>query len=793
MPVLFEENRGQTDPRVAFLVKGRGVTAYFTAGGVTWAVRGPAGRWVLRSDFVDARAVPPKPRDHADTVISYFRGKRSEWRVGCRTCREIAYEELWPGIDLVVRADGPALKSTFVVRPGANPARIRMRWLGTARLSVTGDGDLRADTGYSPLLDAAPMAWQEDGRPVPAAWTVADDTAAFRLGAHDPARTLFLDPAVLVYAGTIGGEGWDDGRGIAVDGSRNAYVVGSASSSETTFPVTVGPDLTCDQSDDAFIARIRTDGTGFVYAGYIGGTGTERATGVAVGGDGSAYVTGYAAEGSGFPVLVGPGLTHSGGYDAFVAKVAPAGTGLTYCGYIGGDSPEDYGLGIAVDSGGSAYVVGETSSAEASFPVTGGPDTSYNGGTSDAFVAKVMANGAGLVYAGYLGGSGRDRASGVAVDGDGNAYVTGSAGTGFPTTVGPDLTFNGASGDAFVAKVNSAGSGLVYSGYIGGPLEDWGNAISVRDGYAYVAGGTWSGEAHFPVTVGPDLTINFSYDGFVAKVAQDGTGFAWCGYLGGSQPDVIQGIAVDPAGRACVAGATLSAETQNFPVAGGPDLTWNGGTNDAFVARVKADGTGLDYAGYIGASGADEAQGIAVDSSGDVYVVGYTDSPTPGFPVVGPDLLGNGQRDAFVAKVGIGDYGLVLAKGKIANSTKALKDSIRVSGTVSVPGGFPLVLKPLEDGVTVEAGDAADPFVLAIPAGDPGWKSARGKHAWKGAAGSLKIDTARRTVSFAAKRFDFATTPTNPIHVLLRLGIVPLLSDGDWTANPKAPGSFSYP
>ncbi len=186
----------------------------------------------------------------------------------------------------------------------------------------------------------------------------------------------------------------------------------------------------------------------FVYAGYIGGSSTDVGNAIAVDGSGNAYVTGYTASTDAtFPVTVGPDLTFNGrDFDAFVAKVNAAGTALDYCGYIGG-STNDFGNGIAVDSSGNAYVTGWTESSEATFPVTVGPDLTYNGATSagfgDAFVAKVNAAGTALVYCGYIGGSGGDQGNGIAVDTSGNAYVAGwtnSDQTTFPVTVGPYVT-----------------------------------------------------------------------------------------------------------------------------------------------------------------------------------------------------------------------------------------------------------------------------------------------------------------------------------------------------------------
>jgi len=260
----------------------------------------------------------------------------------------------------------------------------------------------------------------------------------------------------LIYCGYIGGSSGEAGRDIAVDALGNAYITGYTDSSQTTFPDTVGPDLTHNGSSDAFVAKVKSDGTGLDYCGYIGGSGSDVGNGIAVDGSGNAYVTGntYSRQTT-FPAIVGPDLTHNGSSDAFVAKVKSDGTGLDYCGYIGGSSA-DNGLDVAVDGWGNAYVAGYTSSNETTFPVTRGPDLTHNGWV-DAFVAKVKFDGAGLNYCGYIGGIDEDYGQSIAVDGSGNAYVMGDASSSdvtFPAIVGPDLTHNGSS-DAFVAKISA--------------------------------------------------------------------------------------------------------------------------------------------------------------------------------------------------------------------------------------------------------------------------------------------------------------------------------------------------
>jgi Beta-propeller repeat len=402
-----------------------------------------------------------------------------------------------------------------------------------------------------------------------------------------------VNPAgtALVYAGYIGGSGNDVGNGIAVDSAGNAYVTGLTTSTEATFPATVGPDLTSNDGDDAFVAKVNPGGTALVYAGYIGGSGTDGGNGIAVDSTGNAYVTGVTTSTEDtFPATVGPDLTFngSGGGDAFVAKVNAGGSALVYAGYIGGNAGEQ-GRGIAVDSAGNAYLTGNTNSTEATFPATVGPDLTSSGST-DVFVAKVNAAGSALVYAGYIGGSGQEFGFSIAVDSAGNAHVTGdtsSTEATFPATVGPDLTYNGSMTDAFVAKVNPAGSALVYAGYLGGSGEDSGRGIAVDGaGNAYVTGGTGSTEATFPATVGPDLTFNGIGDVFVAKVNPAGSTLLYAGYIGGNGSDTGTCIAVDSAGNAYVSGFTDSASA-TFPATVGPDLTYNGG-GDSFVVKLSA-------------------------------------------------------------------------------------------------------------------------------------------------------------------------------------------------------------
>jgi len=707
MPLYFIENQGQVDGPVSFYVKGSNKTIYFTSEGLTYVLNERKGgandknhalpekdlflrekrlkeqetlkRWVVKLDFVGARKdISPVGVDKTEAVISYFKGKPENWQTGLATYSRIIYKDLWPGIDLVYCGTMDRMKYDFIVHPGADPSKIRLAYRGASAVEVNEEGQMEVSTPVEGFMDDVPVGYQEvEGKRLDVGLSyVVEETQAdvvkasgkeeerqthtygFEVGKYDPKSVLVLDPAVLVYCGYIGGSDYDTGQDIVVDGAGNVYVTGEVLSTEATFPVQAGPDLTFNGGSfggDAFVAKVNAAGTALIYCGYIGGSNDDFGLGIAVDGAGNAYVTGntYSTEAT-FPVNVGPGVTHSGLRDAFVAKVNAAGTALTYCGYIGGSS-NDLGLGIAVDGAGSAYVTGATASTQTTFPVEVGPDLTFNGpyNTIDAFVAKVSTAGGGFLYCGYIGGSEADYGYGIAVDGTGNAYVTGltqSTEATFPVTVGPDITHNG-NKDAFVTKVNAAGTSHIYCGYIGGSSPDEGYGIAVDGaGISYVMGISESDEATFPIIVGPDLTHNGNDDAFVAKVNGTGTALLYCGYIGGSSNEGEGGIARDGAGNAYVTGWTYSTEA-TFPVNVGPDLTHNG-NKDAFVAKVNASGTALIYCGYIGGSSIDQGDGIAVDGAGNAYIAGYTYSTEASFPVnVGPDLTHNSSYDAFVAKV----------------------------------------------------------------------------------------------------------------------------------------------
>jgi hypothetical protein len=667
LPLHFEANQGQTDERVKFLARGSGYGLFLTSTESVLVLRKAEarrpGKGVARGEAATAKrssapevlqmkllGADPRAaiegREELPGKSHYFIGNDpKKWRTDVPQYARVEYKDVYPGVSLTYYGNQSQLEYDFVVSPGGDPGRIRLGIEGAEEIHVDAEGNLVLSLPGGEVVEKAPVVYQEvngarkavEGRFV----LRGRAEVGFEVGTYEADRPLVLDP-VLVYSTYLGGGGGDLGLGIAVDASGNAYITGYTFS--FNFP-TANPLQAAFGGGivDAFVAKVNAAGSALVYSTYLGGSGNDNGLGIAVDASGNAYVTGFTSS-TNFPTANPLQAAYGGGiYDAFVAKVNAAGSALVYSTYLGG-SGNDNGYGIAVDGSGNAYVTGDTNSTN--FP-TANPLQAANGGGDDAFVAKVNAAGSALVYSTYLGGSGWEFGQGIGVDTFGNAYVTGlTQSTNFPTANPLQAAFGGGT-DAFVAKVNAAGSALVYSTYLGGSAGDVGDGIAMdASGNAYVTGYTFS--ANFPTANPLQAANGGSSDAFVAKLNAAGSALVYSTYLGGSGDDEGVGIAVDASGNAYVMGDTTST---NFPTAN-PLQAASGGGYDAFVAKVNAAGSALVYSTYLGGLGDDFGLGIAVDASGNAYVTGFTYSTN--FPTANPLQAANGGgSDAFVAKIGI--------------------------------------------------------------------------------------------------------------------------------------------
>ena len=689
LPLSFEANRGQTDSRVDFVARASGYTLFLTASEAVLVTRSRATHQptitdarpgsasviptqarvtpgdtesVLRMQLVGANAAAhAEGREELPGKVHYFRGNDpGRWWTGISTYGKVQYRNLYPGIDLVYYGNQQHLEYDFIVAPGADPSVIALRFRGADALQVDGEGNLVLGTDANRFVQQAPRVYQEiDGVRKTIAgryavhWTRAStfvpahQVVRFEVGEYDRDQTLVIDP-VLLYSTYLGGVGEDDGWDIAVDATGNAYVAGRTASSN--FPTTAQAfETASDGFFDAFVTKLDKSGTALVYSTYFGGSDSEIAVGIALDGNGGAYVTGGTGSND-FPTTPGAFDTTFGAYDAFFTKLDASGA-LAYSTYLGG-SGGDEAAGIAVDSAGDAYITGTTGSSD--FPTSAGAfDTSFNG-VADAFVTKLQWNGAALVYSTYLGGAGSDSARAIALDADGGAYVGGTTdSTDFPTTPGAfDTTYGGGDYDAFATRLDAQGAALPYSTFLGGTASDiaFGIAVDIA-GEAYVTGETSSRD--FPTTAEAfDTTSNGSFDAFVTKIDRTGATLVYSTYLGGGNLDIALGIAVDGAGSAYVTGGSPSFD---FPITRGAFDTLNDGSFDAFVTKLDPTGAALQYSTFLGGTGEDSGRRIALDSSGNAYVTGYTyatDFPTTPASF---DPAQNGARDSFVSTINAHD------------------------------------------------------------------------------------------------------------------------------------------
>jgi hypothetical protein len=422
-----------------------------------------------------------------------------------------------------------------------------------------------------------------------------------------------------------------------------------------------------------------------IYSTYIGGSSFDEGYSIAIDNSGNAYITGY-AKSTNYDITPGAFQTTYGGGtnggDVFVTKLNSMGTALIYSTYIGG-SDNDYGYSIAIDGTGNAYITGNTNSTN--YDITPGAFQTTNAGSYDVFVTKLNSTGTALIYSTYIGGSDDDEGYSIAIDGSGNAYITGLTGsTDYDITSGAFQTTYGGNGDVIVTKLNSMGTGLIYSTYIGGSEYDYGSSIAIDgSGNVYITGNTYSTD--YDITVGAFQTTNGgSWDAFVTKLNSTGTGLIFSTYIGGSSQDLGSSIAIDGSGNAYITGRTYSTD---YDITSGAFQTTIEGFSDVFVTKLDNMGTGLIYSTYFGGSDDDEGLSIAIDGSGNAYITGYTYSTDFDTTAGVFQTANGGLSDVFVTKLNSTGTGLIYSTyiGG-SNSDKGYSIAIDGSGNAYITG-----------------------------------------------------------------------------------------------------------
>ncbi len=661
LPLSFVANAGQATSAVRFQGHDLGTTMSFTGEEIILALpsKTESSDTFARLRFLGVNSeLKLVGEESLPGVVNYFIGDDpAAWRTDIPTYAAIVYRQVYPGIDLRYDGTSGRLKGTYVVAPGASPDLIRWEHEGATDIRIDeASGDLVIAFPGAKLVEHAPVAWQEvNGQRVDVTVNYdlrGDGSVGFEIGSYDPSLPLTIDPTIS-YSTYLGGSGFEETDGMAVDGAGNAYIVGTTTSA--AFPD--DPLFDYSGGEDVFVVKVNASGTALLYTTYLGGDGDDSGSGIAVDGDGYAYVTGNTDSGD-FPTrnpVQGDCSLYFGVCtgDAFVSKLSSQGTDLVYSTYLGGKKSEE-AEGISIDGNRNAYVVGTTFSSD--FP-TENPMLAALQGLSDAFVAKLNAGGSNLVYSTYLGGGGIDAGAAIAADAAGHAYVTGeTTSTDFPTVSAVQETKNG-SMDIFAVKLNLDGSSMTYGTYLGGSDSDYAYGIALDGaGHAYLTGQTESGD--FPTTPGAydttcgsdgacdDDTGFYTFgDAFVVKLSNGGDSLLYSTFLGGSDLDKGYAIAVDEDGYAYVTGDTHSAD---FPTVN-PTQHYGGGA-DAFVVKLGIEGSALAYSTYLGGDSGDYGTGIALlDAS--AFVSGITFSED--FPIESPvqSTHGGGDGDAFVVKL----------------------------------------------------------------------------------------------------------------------------------------------
>jgi len=656
-PLAFESNEGQTDAQVDYLARGSGYTVFLTDGDAVLRITDGENQYAIRLSLANANEnLQSSTQSELTSTSNYFIGSDSEnWQTDITQSGSVTYENVYEGIDLrYYGTSQQQLEYDFILAAGANPDDISIDFEGAVATSIDEFGNLvlSLDGQGNEIIFKAPITYQEiDGERVyiESHYTINEQgQIGFDVGEYDTSLGLVIDP-ILDYGSYLGGIGSDDAYDVAVDSSGNAYITGYTTS--TDFPTTTGAyDEVGNANTDVFVTKLSADGSTLLYSTYLGGNATDQAYAIEVNASGEVFIAGGTYS-TNFSTTTGAYQeTSDGNQDAFVTKLNAAGNGLVYSTLLGGTGSEVIN-DIALDASGNAYVTGQTDSSN--FDTTTGAYDETLGGTQDAFVTKINATGTALSYSTYLGGAlNDDYAFGIAVDASGNVYVTGyTFATDFVTTGSAYDSVHSGSTDAFLTKLNTSGSGVLYSTFLGGSGVDQAYDIAIdSSGYVHITGHT--GSSDFYTTPGAyDSTLNGTTDIFAASFDTSQSGSAslrYSTFIGGSGDDYGEAIAIDSNDNIWITGRTLS--TDLYTSGDAHDISL-GGTQDAFLLSLSSDGTAVNYSTYLGGGDVESGYGIVIDSNDNIYLVGSTQSSDFDMTAGAFDETYNaGTNDAFIVK-----------------------------------------------------------------------------------------------------------------------------------------------
>jgi hypothetical protein len=617
MPLLFEQNVGQTDSQVRYLARSGQYQIYLTQSAAVLKVAGKKSDAVLRTTLRNANenaAVTGVDEQYGKT--NYLLGSRSNWKTGAANFAAVKYEQVYPGIDLKYYSRERQLEYDFDVAPQADPSMIALTVEGADKMTTDADGSLVLKTAAGDVTWRKPLVYQqtETGRQVvKAAYCVEGNRVSFKLGAYDHSKSLVIDPA-LAYGTFLDGNNYERYTGFLVDAAGYAYIVGSTGSSN--FPTTPGAYQTTyptqNYSGEVFVTKLDQNGSGLVWSTFVGGTGlnnTSNPNGFAMDASGNLYIVGATGDftnndnngtpittwyNSTFPVTAGAYNTAEvANWRYFLVKLNSSGSALDYSTFLS-TVPNIIPYAVAVDAANNAYVSGYYSNTNGStpFPATPGAYQSTYAGDEDAYIMKFNSTATALDYATLVGGEYDEYAEQILVDSSGDATIDG-------TTYSPNypITANGLrqpSEGGFITTLNPTGTGLLYSTVLTNV-----QTINVKRDAAgyYYAGG--SAGTNLPVTANAfrktfPSTATGVHLGFLTEIDPSGN-LVYSSYLAGNsdQYEFTLPQIVSP-GSVTLAGDRTGDLT--FPVT---DRTYEQ-ANCSFIATINTQASGADSLVYSG-------------------------------------------------------------------------------------------------------------------------------------------------------------------------------------------------
>lgn len=651
----FVQNKGQWDSQARFLGKSKGLNMWVTETGFALDFRtlvsGESDSrlkgHVVKVDFVGSSgATYATGREELPGYVNFLKGDASQWVTKVPRFEEAMSANVLPGVDARYYFDNANLRYDVIVRPGANPDSVRMKYSGAQNIRVLPNGNLAYDTSLGTVEERGLFVYQTiNGRKqqISASFDVkSDGTVGFNLGQFDRSKPVVIDP--LVWAGYLGGSANDSVEKVATDNSGNVLAVGSTLS--TDFPTTTGAyDVSASLLGDVIVSRVSANGNTLQWSTYIGGDAEDVGRNIASPGTGGAIITGatrsknFAGAGTPLPRDLSTAATIP--WDAFVTAVNSTGTGLAYSSRLGG-SGNDYGNGIVAQSGSLVFLGGETASTNfpmrAEAPAERPVQRTYQGGTGDGWIAKVNLGTSNLTWSTFVGGSAYDTVNEVALQGS-NVVAVGTTESSnlwngvTVTNPGYDTALGGTR-DAFIVGLNNNGNSALYRTYHGGTGTETGVAITTDTlGNMLITGNTNSGATNdFPLVVGFQRTWRQPQMAYVSRVDATASNLTFSTYYGTSTGNGLRtwatDIAIDPANVPVISGYT---ESPNIPTAGRDTTTTSNGGLEGFLARFGVAPGRLFYGSYLGGAANDMINGVTVDSIGTISFGGTV--AADGFPV----------------------------------------------------------------------------------------------------------------------------------------------------------------